>query len=154
KDAFGGIAEQKVDQMVVDIKMTGMDGMEVLQKLDEENHHFPVIMISGHGNIEIAVKATKMGAFDFIEKPPDLNRLLVSVRNALDRQKLSQENESIRSRLPKVPEIIGNSEEIDEIKQTINKVAATNSRIFITGENGTGKELVACWIHEKSKRSS
>ena len=154
QEAFDVIAEQQVDLMFLDIKMKGMDGMEVLQKLDEENHHFPVIMISGHGNIEIAVKATKMGAFDFIEKPPDLNRLLVSVRNALDRQKLSQENESIRSRLPKVPEIIGNSEEIDEIKQTINKVAATNSRIFITGENGTGKELVACWIHEKSKRSS
>ncbi len=116
-------------------------------------HDFPVIMISGHGNIEIAVEATKKGAFDFIEKPPDLNRLLVSVRNALDQQRLSEENKNIRSRLPKVPEIIGKSDAIKQINQTIDKVAQTNSRVLVTGDNGTGKELVARWIHEKSKRS-
>jgi len=111
-------------------------------------------MISGHGTIEVAVEATKMGAFDFIEKPPDLNRLLVSVRNALEQRQLAEENKSIRSRLPQVPEIIGESSAIEKIKQTIDKVAPTNSRVLITGGNGTGKELVAQWIHEKSKRKS
>ncbi len=110
-------------------------------------------MISGHGNIEIAVEATKKGAFDFIEKPPDLNRLLVSVRNALDQHRLTEENRSIKSRLPKVPKIIGKSDAIKKIKKTIDKVAQTSSRVMITGENGTGKELVARWIHEKSDRS-
>jgi DNA-binding NtrC family response regulator len=111
-------------------------------------------MISGHGNIEIAVEATKKGAFDFIEKPPDLNRLLVSVRNALDQYRLTEENKSIKSRLPQIPQIIGESEAIEKIQQTIDKVAQTNSRVMVTGENGTGKELVARWIHEKSSRSN
>jgi len=154
QQVFDILKEKAIDLMLLDIKMKGMDGMEILSRLKEENQHFPVIMISGHGNIEIAVEATKRGAFDFIEKPPDLNRLLVSVRNALDQQRLSQENKTIRSRLPKVPEIIGQSEAIKEIKRTIEKVAQTQSRVMVTGENGTGKELVARWIHEKSNRSN
>jgi DNA-binding NtrC family response regulator len=151
---FELIDEEAIDLMLLDIKMKGMDGMEILSKLKKNNHRFPVIMISGHGNIEIAVEATKKGAFDFIEKPPDLNRLLVSVRNALDQHRLTEENKNIKSRLPKVPEIIGQSSAIQRIKKTIDKVAQTNSRVLVTGENGTGKELVARWIHEKSNRSS
>ncbi len=151
---FEVLKDTRIDLLLLDIKMKDMDGMEVLKKLKDEGHDFPVIMISGHGTIEIAVEATKLGAFDFIEKPPDLNRLLVSVRNALDRFQLVEENKSIRSRLPKVPEIIGESKAIKKIKETIQKVAPTNSRVMITGENGTGKELVARWIHEQSKRST
>ncbi|MFH5885075.1 sigma-54-dependent transcriptional regulator [Halalkalibaculum sp. DA3122] len=151
-DTLERIERQQPDLLLLDIKMQGMDGMEVLQGIRDEGHEFPVIMISGHGNIEIAVKATKLGAFDFIEKPPDLNRLLVSVRNAIERHNLQQENRNMRSRLPQVPPIIGESEAICQIKQTIDKVAPTNSRVLITGENGTGKELVARWIHEKSRR--
>lgn len=154
EEVFELLEETRIDLMLLDIKMRGMDGMEILTKLKEENYQFPVIMISGHGNIEIAVEATKKGAFDFIEKPPDLNRLLVSVRNALDQHRLTEENKNIKSRLPKVPEIIGESEAIQKIKKTIDKVAKTSSRVMITGENGTGKELVARWIHEKSDRSS
>lgn len=154
KEVFDILEEENVDLMLLDIKMKGMDGMEILSKLKQESHHFPVIMISGHGNIEIAVEATKKGAFDFIEKPPDLNRLLVSVRNALDQYRLTEENRNIKSRLPNVPRIIGESEPIKKIKRNINKVAQTNSRVMVTGENGTGKELVARWIHEKSNRSS
>ncbi|PAU95758.1 Fis family transcriptional regulator [Aliifodinibius salipaludis] len=154
EEVFDLLDKNRVDLMLLDIKMHGMDGIEILSKLKDENYQFPVIMISGHGNIEIAVEATKKGAFDFIEKPPDLNRLLVSVRNALDKQRLSKENKSIKSRLPDVPEIIGESDAIKKIKKTIDKVAQTSSRVMITGENGTGKELVARWIHEKSDRSS
>lgn len=153
-EAISKFQEHKIDLMLLDIKMKGMDGMEVLKKLRDMQQDFPVIMISGHGNIELAVEATKLGAFDFIEKPPDLNRLLVSVRNALDRRELAQENKNMRSKLPDVPELIGESDAMQEIKQTIEKVAPTNSRVLITGENGTGKELVARWIHEKSNRSS
>ncbi len=149
---FDLVGDQQIDLMLLDIKMRGMDGLEILSKLKEQNRDFPVIMISGHGNIEIAVEATKKGAFDFIEKPPDLNRLLVSVRNALDQHRLTEENKTIKSRLPQVPKIIGQSDVIDQIKSTIDKVAQTNSRVMVTGENGTGKELVARWIHEKSNR--
>jgi len=154
QQVFELLEDTAIDLMLLDIKMKGMDGMEILSKLKEENQQFPVIMISGHGNIEIAVEATKKGAFDFIEKPPDLNRLLVSVRNALDQHRLTEENRTIKSRLPQVPEIIGESEAIQEIKKTIDKVAQTNSRVMVTGENGTGKELVARWIHEESSRSN
>ncbi|MDZ7692915.1 MAG: sigma-54 dependent transcriptional regulator [Balneolaceae bacterium] len=148
------LKEKQIDLMLLDIKMQGMDGIEVLEKIRDEGYEFPVIMISGHGNIEIAVKATKLGAFDFIEKPPDLNRLLISVRNAIEQHNLKRENKSMRSKLPGAPEIVGQSQEIEEIKQKIEKVAPTNSRVFITGENGTGKELVARSIHEKSKRKN
>ncbi|MDZ7715571.1 MAG: sigma-54 dependent transcriptional regulator [Balneolaceae bacterium] len=153
-EALEILSTKSIDLMMLDIKMKGMDGMEVLKEMNESGLDVPVIMISGHGNIEIAVEATKLGAFDFIEKPPDLNRLLVSVRNALDKHRLSEENKSMRSKLPQVPQIIGESKEIEQIKKTIDKVAPTNSRVLVTGENGTGKELVARWIHEKSNRST
>lgn len=151
---FEMLEQHDIDLLLLDIKMKGMDGLEVLKKIKEQGNSFPVIMISGHGTIEIAVDATKLGAFDFLEKPPDLNRLLISVRNALENRQLSRENESMRSRLPKVPEIIGESKAIKKIKTTIDKVAASNSRVLITGENGTGKELAARWIHEKSRRNT
>lgn len=152
EQTFDLVQKESVDLVLLDVKMRGMDGMEILSELEEQNSSFPVIMISGHGNIEVAVEATKKGAFDFIQKPPDLNRLLVSVRNALDQQQLSEENKTIRSKLPQVSEIIGDSNAIARIKKTIEKVAPTNSRVMVTGENGTGKELVARWVHEKSKR--
>ncbi len=153
EQTFEILEREEVDLLLLDIKMKGMDGMEVLQQLNRESVEVPVIMISGHGTIEIAVEATKAGAFDFIEKPPDLNRLLVSVRNALDKHQLTRENRDMRSRLRQVPEILGTSDEMEKIRQVIGKVAPTRSRVMIVGENGTGKELVARWIHEKSRRS-
>ena len=143
-----------IDLMFLDIKMQGMDGIETLRKLREAGHRFPVIMISGHGTIEIAVEATKIGAYDFLEKPPDLNRLLLAVRNALSQQTLEKEVQQIKKKLPKIQEIIGESKAISNIKKMIEKVAPSQSRVLITGENGTGKELVARWIHEKSTKSS
>lgn len=151
--AFDFVEQNSVDLMFLDIKMQGMDGLETLKKIKGAGHDFPVIMISGHGNIEIAVEATKIGAYDFLEKPPDLNRLLVTVRNALSQQTLEKEYKQIKKKIPKIPEIIGKSKAITEIKSLISKVAATQSRVLITGENGTGKELVAKWIHEESSRS-
>ncbi|MEX0609972.1 MAG: sigma-54 dependent transcriptional regulator [Balneolaceae bacterium] len=154
QEALDVMAEQSIDLMFLDIKMKGMDGLETLKRMREGGHQFPVIMISGHGTIEIAVEATKRGAYDFLEKPPDLNRLLLSVRNALSQQNLVREVHQIKKKLPKIQEIIGESKEIQKVKNLIEKVAPTNSRVLITGENGTGKELVAKWIHEKSPRSS
>jgi len=154
ESALSQVQKEKIDLMILDIKMKGMDGIEVLQKVKELNDGLPVIMISGHGTIKIAVEATKIGAFDFIEKPPDLNRLLISVRNALSRNKLVEENKRIRSELNNVREMVGESLAIERIKKTIDKVAPSTSRVLITGENGTGKELVARWIHEKSNRAS
>jgi DNA-binding NtrC family response regulator len=152
--AIDFVNEHSVDLMFLDIKMQGMDGLETLKKLREQGHHFPVIMISGHGTIEIAVEATKMGAYDFLEKPPDLNRLLLTVRNALSQQDLVREVQQIKKKLPQLQEIIGESRAISQIKTMIEKVAPTQSRVLITGENGTGKELVAKWIHEKSPRAN
>lgn len=152
--ALDFVNEHSIDLMFLDIKMQGMDGLETLKKLRESGHDFPVIMISGHGTIEIAVEATKMGAYDFLEKPPDLNRLLISVRNALSKQDLEREYKQIKKKLPKIQEIIGESKAIMKIKSLIDKVAPTQSRVLITGENGTGKELVAKWIHEKSPRNA
>ncbi|SMO31883.1 sigma-54-dependent transcriptional regulator [Gracilimonas mengyeensis] len=152
--ALDFIEKNDIDLMFLDIKMQGMDGLETLEKLREDGYGFPVIMISGHGTIEIAVEATKMGAYDFLEKPPDLNRLLIAVRNALSQQNLQKEYKQIKKKLPKIQEIIGESKAIEEIKTMIEKVAPTHSRVLITGENGTGKELVARWIHEKSPRSA
>jgi len=148
------IREQPIDLVILDIKMKGMDGIETLGKIKEIKPEIPVLMISGHGNIQIAVEATKLGAFDFIEKPPDLNRLLISIRNALDSKELSRQNREMRSKLHGSVEMVGVSEEIEKIKGTIEKVAPSNSRILITGENGTGKELVARSIHLKSHRSA
>lgn len=154
QSALDFVGENDIDLMFLDIKMQGMDGLETLKKLREKGYEFPVIMISGHGTIEIAVEATKMGAYDFLEKPPDLNRLLISVRNALSQQNLAKEYQQIKRKLPRVQEIIGESKAISKIKDMIEKVAPTQSRVLITGENGTGKELVAKWIHEKSPRSA
>lgn len=148
------LADHTIDLMFLDIKMQGMDGLETLSKVRENGYDFPVVMISGHGTIDIAVEATKRGAYDFLEKPPDLNRLLLSVRNALSQQDLVKQVHQIKKRLPQIQPIIGESKAIKKIKKMIDKVAPTQSRVLITGNNGTGKELVAKWIHEKSPRSA
>lgn len=141
------------DVVLCDIKMPKIDGLEFLQKAGESNPDVPIIMISGHGNIETAVEAVKKGAYDFIQKPPDLNRLLITIRNAQERNTLVTETKSLRRKVSKVQDMIGESPAIKKIKDTIEKVAPTDARILITGENGVGKELVARWIHEKSNRA-
>jgi two-component system, NtrC family, nitrogen regulation response regulator NtrX len=141
------------DLVLCDIKMPKLDGLEFLAKAAAVNPDVPIIMISGHGNIETAVEAVKGGAFDFISKPPDLNRLLITIRNAMDKTKLVKETKVLKRRVNKVQEMIGESEGIKKIKDTIEKVAPTDARVMVTGENGSGKELVARWIHEKSKRA-
>ena len=144
--------DKAYDIVLCDIKMPKMDGIEFLQKAGESNADVPVIMISGHGNIETAVEAVKKGAFDFISKPPDLNRLLITIRNALDRNNLVTETKTLKRRISKVQEMIGESAPIKKIKETIEKVGPTEARVLITGDNGSGKELVARWLHEKSNR--
>ena len=145
--------EGSYDVVLCDIKMPKIDGLEFLQKAVEANVDVPVIMISGHGNIETAVEAVKKGAYDFIQKPPDLNRLLITIRNAMERNSLVTETKVLRRKANKVQEMIGDSGGITKIKETIEKVAPTEARILITGENGVGKELVARWVHEKSSRA-
>ncbi|MFN8276441.1 MAG: sigma-54 dependent transcriptional regulator [Chitinophagales bacterium] len=140
------------DVMLCDIKMPKQDGLEVLEKLKKENIETQIIMISGHGTVETAVDAVKKGAFDFISKPPDLNRLLITVRNALDKGNLVTETKVLKRKVTKTREIIGESPAIQKIKDTIDRVAPTEARVLVTGQNGTGKELVARWIHEKSSR--
>jgi len=142
------------DTVLCDIKMPKLDGIEFLQKAKEAQPDVPIIIISGHGNIETAVDAVKKGAFDYIAKPPDLNRLLITIRNALDQTTLVKETKILKKKITGVQSIIGNSEPILKIKATIEKVAPTEARVLITGENGTGKELVARWLHEKSNRSN
>jgi len=142
------------DVVLCDIKMPKLDGIEFLQKVMEAGTDTPVIMISGHGNIETAVDAVKKGAFDYISKPPDLNRLLITIRNAMDKTTLVQETKVLKRKVSKVQEIIGESEAIQRIKETIDKVAPTDARVLVTGGNGSGKELVARWLHEKSNRST
>ncbi len=141
------------DVVLCDIKMPKVDGLEFLSKANAINPDVPIIMISGHGNIETAVEAVKKGAFDFISKPPDLNRLLITIRNATDKNKLVKETKVLKRRVSKVQEMIGESDAIKKIKETIEKVAPTEARVMITGENGSGKELVARWLHEKSSRA-
>ncbi|MBL0138794.1 MAG: sigma-54-dependent Fis family transcriptional regulator [Bacteroidetes bacterium] len=148
------VESSSFDLVLCDIKMPKMDGLEVLAKLQELNPDLPVVMISGHGTIETAVDAIKSGAFDYIAKPPDLNRLLVTVRNALDRSSLISETKTLKRKVFKTREMIGKSEQISQIKSMIDKVAPTDARVLITGSNGTGKELVARWIHEKSQRAT
>ena len=144
--------EKSYDVVLCDIKMPKIDGIEFLQKAGQSNGDVPIIMISGHGNIETAVEAVKTGAFDYISKPPDLNRLLITIRNAMDRKNLAAEAKTLKRKVNRVQEMIGNSSSIKKIKETIDKVAPTDARVMITGENGVGKELVARWIHEKSNR--
>lgn len=153
QQALDYLEENKVDLIFLDIKMKGIDGMETLSKIRESGNEVPVIMISGHGTIDLAVEATKMGAYDFLQKPPDLNRLLIAARNAISQEKLVRDFKQVKKKLPKVQEIVGESSAIEKIKTLIDKVAPSQSRVLITGENGTGKELVAKWIHEKSPRN-
>ncbi len=156
KDGIEGMVKiktNKYDVVFLDIKMPKMDGMEVLENAQKIRPDLPIIMISGHGTMETAVEAVKKGAFDFIAKPPDLNRLLITVRNALDKSSLITETKVLRRKVTKVRDIVGESGVISKIKETIDRVAPTDARILITGPNGTGKELVARWIHEKSHRN-
>ncbi|HET7115377.1 MAG TPA: sigma-54 dependent transcriptional regulator [Hanamia sp.] len=146
--------EKNYDLVLCDIKMPKLDGIEFLEKAKEINYEIPIIIISGHGNIETAVEAVKKGAYDYISKPPDLNRMLITLRNAMDKTTLQAETKVLKRRVSKVQEIVGESAPIKKIKDTIEKIAPTEARVLITGENGAGKELVARWIHEKSNRSS
>src|ERR1044071_3550776 len=146
--------EKSYDVVLCDIKMPKIDGIEFLQRAGESNADIPIIMISGHGNIETAVEAVKTGAYDYISKPPDLNRLLITIRNAMDKSNLVSEAKVLKKKVNRVQEMIGHSARIMKIRETIDKVAPTEARVMITGENGVGKELVARWIHEKSNRAS
>lgn len=141
------------DVVLCDIKMPKMDGMEVLAKATELGKEAQFIMISAHGSIETAVDATKKGAYDFIQKPPDLNRLLLTVRNAMDKSSLVTETKVLRKKVSKTFDIVGESAPIRKVKEAIDKVAPTDARVLITGANGSGKELVARWLHEKSNRA-
>ncbi len=152
-DGLAMISKNHYDLVLCDIKMNKMDGMEVLETAMKTKPDLPFIMISGHGTIETAVEASKKGAFDFISKPPDLNRLLITVRNGLDRGSLVSETKVLKRKVSKTREILGNSEAINRIKETIERVAPTEARVLVTGANGSGKELVARWLHEKSNRS-
>lgn len=147
-------SEKSYDLVLCDIKMPKLDGIEFLEKSKLINPDVPVIMISGHGNIDTAVEAVKKGAFDYISKPPDLNRLLITLRNATEKQDLVTQTKVLKRKVSKVQEMVGVSGPIQKIKDTIEKVAPTDARILITGENGVGKELVARWIHEKSNRNN
>ena len=154
-DCLVHLKQDTYDVVLMDIKMPKMDGMEALDRIQEVSPDTPVVLISGHGNIQTAVDAVKKGAFDYIAKPPDLNRLLITIRNAMDKSSLISVTKSLKKKVgnSKVQEIVGESDGIQKIKNTIEKIAPTEARVLITGGNGTGKELVARWIHEKSSRS-
>lgn len=157
EDGLKGIETIKnndYDLVLCDIKMPKMDGVEVLEAAKKIKPEIPFIMISGHGDLDTAVNTMRAGAFDYISKPPDLNRLLTTVRNALDRKELVVANKILKKKVSKNYQMIGESKEISAIKEIIEKVAPTDARVLITGSNGTGKELVAHWVHEKSPRSS
>ena len=147
------LASNNYDLALCDIKMPKMDGIEVLEKAIQQGIGTQFIMVSAHGTIETAVEATKMGAYDFVQKPPDLNRLLLTIKNALDKSDLVEETKKLRKKISGVTEIVGESEAISEVKSTIDRVAPTEARVLITGPNGTGKELVAKWLHAQSNRS-
>lgn len=148
------IKNDDFDLILCDIKMPKMDGVEVLEIVKKVKPEIPIVMISGHGDLDTAVNTMRMGAFDYISKPPDLNRLLNTVRNALDRKELVVENKLLKKKVSKNFEMVGESQAIMHIKDIIEKVAQTDARVLITGPNGTGKELVAHWLHEKSDRSA
>ncbi|PPK99725.1 sigma-54-dependent transcriptional regulator [Parapedobacter indicus] len=152
-DGLAIIKKEDIDLVLCDIKMSKMDGMEVLTEAIAIKPDLPFIMISGHGTIETAVEASKKGAYDFISKPPDLNRLLITVRNALERGTLVTETKVLKRKVSKTRDILGDSGAIQRIKETIERVAPTDARVLITGANGSGKELVARWLHEKSPRA-
>jgi len=147
------IAKEDYDLVLCDIKMPKKDGIEVLEETKKMKPEIPFLMISGHGDLETAVETMRKGAFDYISKPPDLNRLMTSVRNALERKELITENIKLKKKVSKKYEMVGDSPKMQEIKEIIEKVAPTDARVLITGENGTGKELVAHWIHQKSNRN-
>lgn len=156
EDGLAGIEKIKkedYDLILCDIKMPKMDGVEVLEAVKKIKPEIPMVMISGHGDLDTAVNTMRLGAFDYISKPPDLNRLLNTVRNALDRKELVVENKILKKKVSKKYEMIGESDAISQIKEIIDKVAPTDARVLITGPNGTGKELVAHWLHQKSQRS-
>jgi len=154
EEGFRKFREKEYDVILCDIKMPKMDGIEFLEKAKEGNPDIPIIMISGHGTIETAVEAVKKGAYDYISKPPDLNRLLITIRNAMDKTSLVAETKVLKRKVSRVQDMIGDSVPIHKIRETIDKVAPTDARILITGENGVGKELVARWVHEKSNRAA
>ena len=158
-DGFSAIdifKKSAIDIVLLDIKMPKMDGLEVLDFLQEINPEVPVIMISGHGNIDTAVEAVKKGAFDYISKPPDLNRLLITLRNAQERHSLVVETKSLKRKISRagLQDIIGDCPQIIAVKETIQQIAPSEARVLITGPNGSGKELVAKWIHEGSQRNN
>jgi two-component system nitrogen regulation response regulator NtrX len=154
-EALVKVKATQYDVVLMDIKMSKMDGLEALERMQILSPDTPIVMISGHGNIETAVEAVKKGAFDYIPKPPDLNRLLITLRNAMDKSNLITETKVLQRKVAqyKTQEIVGNSEPIQRIKDTIDRVAPTDARVLVTGPNGSGKELVALWLHEKSNRS-
>lgn len=157
EDGIMGMEKIKItdfDLILCDIKMPKMDGVEVLEATKKIKPEIPIVMISGHGDMETAIQTMRLGAFDYISKPPDLNRLLNTVRNALDKKQLVVENKILKKKVSKNYEMIGNSDEIHHIKDMIEKVALTDARVLITGPNGTGKELVAHQLHEKSERAA
>jgi len=156
-DGIEGVAmiqKEKYDIVLCDIKMPKMDGIEVLDKVMQLSSDTPVVMVSGHGNIETAVEAVKKGAFDFIAKPLDLNRLLVTIRNAMDKSTLVTETKVLKKKVSKTFDMVGESKAIAQIQEMIERVAPTDARVLITGGNGSGKELVARWLHEKSNRAN
>lgn len=154
EDGLNKIIENDYDLALCDVKMPKVDGLELLDKVQRLNKDIQMIMISAHGTIETAVEAVKKGAYDFIEKPPDLNRLLITLRNALDKSSLVTETKVLRKKISRTYDIIGESKAIQSVKETIEKVAPTEARVMIYGENGTGKELVARWLHMKSPRAN
>jgi DNA-binding NtrC family response regulator len=154
KKGFNLLEKETFDLVLCDIKMPKMDGIEVLQKANSKKISTPFIMLTGHGNVETAVEAMKLGAYDFISKPPDLNRLLTAVRHALENKSLRNENKKLKREIAQKFNIIGESKAVKEMREMISKVAITDARILITGENGTGKELVAHQLHQQSNRSS
>ena len=153
-EALEKLEQGKYDLMISDIKMPEMDGIELLEQAHNKYHDLPIVMISGHGDITTAVECIKQGAFDFIEKPIEMNRLLVTIRNAMDRTELVQETKVLRRKVSKIAEIIGESPAITKVKDMIEKVAPSEARVLITGSNGTGKEMVARWLHELSPRAA
>ena len=154
KEGLNLLIAKKYDCALCDIKMPRLNGMEVLENAMKESVETPIIMISGHGTTDDAVEAVKKGAFDYISKPPDLNRLLITVRNAVEQDNLKKDNKKLKRKINKVQEIVGESSAIIKVKETIDRVAPTDARVLILGDNGTGKELIARWLHEKSDRAN